>query len=602
MTIPRSTRTTRFIVSLVLFLLVFSTPQALVSGAQAQKPAPSPHTAESFIGHGIALMNSADRVTLGWLKGQTGGNVSTAAFEKVIQSNFAPVDARKVLLDVGWQNFTVGNVPDQQWVANWLSASDNYGLQNLFFLGQLSTVGYGSPWILSLITADPAARTYFANGTAADYVSVDNPDVAKALEVDLYSLYTYYGSYPSWVGLATGYPQGDPYYPNGTGTNSTNGVTTTLPLLGYSNESLLAFADSQFFNLDANQTGFFGNGTNPGDLLQASFKHVQPSILLNSGGWMTSSAYPVMGDPNTGKRVAMRISLPQTHGPFTVSWYGDAVGNPSNMSVSLVRDEAGTYTLANALQTVVMSSANVSSTPGWQQAIGFSGNLTAGSYWVVFSSPLSNGQNYLEVFLRNYKVGNEIAYAQSGTDKELSYTILWVRDTAGSDIVVYPFQDSYIPPPQQSFVATNDFQFNQVFLFLSDRHFDSLNGTLVVTDVTTGGVVAGGVLSQALTHGLQNWTPVQLNQTVNAVSGHNYTLSVTEPNGGYSWSVVLRGQSVSPARAGFQGQGTFWLFRLGLVSWSQPHFDYDVITSNGADSVRAGYENAIRLTPNTTSI
>jgi len=582
----------------MLFLLVVSSPQALLTQAQAQQQqASSPHSAESFIDHGIALMNSADRVTLDWLKKQTGGNESTLAFEKVIQSNLAPIDARKVLLDIGWQNFTAGNQPNQQWVANWLDASDSYGIQNLFFLGQLSAVGYGSPWILGLITADPAARTYFANGTAAEFVSVDNPDVAKALEVDLYSLYTYYGSYPSWVGLGTGYPQGDPYYPTGTGTTSNNAAT--LPLLGYSNSTLLAFANSQFLALDSNQSGFYGNGTSPGDLLQASFKHVQPSILLNSGNWMTSSGYPVEGDPNKGERVAMRVTMPKVNGSFTVSWYGNAVGSPGNLSVSVTRDEAGTYTLAHALQTAVIPATNVSAVAGWQPPIEFTGNLAAGSYWVVFSSASSGGRDYYNVFLRDYKIGNEIAYAQNGTDKELSYTVLWVRNAAGNDIIVYPFQNSYIPPPMQSFVAASDFQFNQVFLFLSDRHFDPINGTLAVTDVSSGSVVATGILSQALTHGLQNWTPVQLDQTVNAVSGHNYTLSISEPAGGYSWSVVLRGLTVSPAGAGFQGQENFWLFRLGLVSWSQSNFNYDVITSNGADSVRAGYEDAIRLAPTT---
>jgi hypothetical protein len=587
-------------VAFVLTLLVLSSPQALVAGAQvsqqSQQQTSSSRGAGVFIDHGIALMNSADRVTLDWLIKQTGSNVSTAAFEKVIQSNFAPVDARKVLLDIGWQNFTVGHVPHQTWVDDWLTASDAYGIRNLVFLGQLSTTGYGSPWILSLIGADPAARTYFANGTAAEYVSVDNPDVAKALEVDLYQLYTYYGNHPSWVGLGTGYPQGDPYYPTGTAATSSN-TPTTLPLLGYSNASLLAFANSQFFALDTNQSGFGGNGASPGDLLQSSFKHVEPSILLNSGNWMTSSGYPVKGDSSTGQRVAMRISLPQTQGPITASWYGSAVGSPGNLSVSLARDVGGTYSLASALETVVLPAANVSAIVGWQPQIQFLGNLTAGSYWVIFSSPSSAGPNYFNVFLRNYKIGNEVAYALTGSGKELGYSVLWVRDALGNDIVIYPFEDSYIPPPQQAFVATSAFQFNQVFLFLSDRHFDPTNGTLAVTDVTAGRVVAQGVLSQAVTHGLQNWTPIQLNQTVSAVSGHNYTLSVTEPAGGYSWGVVLRGLTVSPAKAGFEGQRTFWLFRLGLISWSQSHFDYDVITSNGADSVRAGYEDAIRLTP-----
>src|SRR5690348_6659326 len=95
------------LLGLVLFLLVVSSsPQALVSGAevlqqqqqqQQQTQSTPPRTAKSFIDHGISLLNLADRVSLDWLQKQTGGDMTTGAFESVIQSKLAPVDTRKVL-------------------------------------------------------------------------------------------------------------------------------------------------------------------------------------------------------------------------------------------------------------------------------------------------------------------------------------------------------------------------------------------------------------------------------------------------------------------------------------------------------------------------
>ncbi|MDA4122809.1 MAG: hypothetical protein OK456_06485 [Thaumarchaeota archaeon] len=569
----------------LIALLAFS-PQALAASGQASPPTASRTSDSAFVDHGIELMDSQDRITLSWLSAQTNGVLTVQAFEKVIQSSLLTLGVRKVLLDIGWQNYTVGGVQEQPWVSDWLAACDALGVQNLLYLGQLTQEGYGSTWAKSLIAADPSTQTYFSNGTAAPFVSVDNPDVAKAIEVDLQTLYSYYGSHPSWVGLGTGYPQGDPYFP----------ANSTMPIMGYSNATLQAFANSPFFARDTNQSGFYGNGT--GDLLASSFEQAEPSQLTTSGVWMTSSGEPVYGNQSTGNRVAMKFFLPKNESEMQLSWYGDQVGQAGSLVAQLVPDHNGTLVVGDAMATATEEASNITATAGWQAGVLFTGNFTSENYWVVFSSPSSDSENYVTVYMRDYQVGNYVSYFQQGVDKEIGYAVLWVRDGQGAGLEIYPYQNEYIPSGAQTFVASQSFSFNTVFLFLSDRDYNPINGTLIITDITDGGTVeATGVLSQAATHGLQNWTPVQLDKVVNTVPGDNYSISITEPQSGYSWSVVVRGVTTDPASAGFQGQSSYWLFRLDLMDWGAAHFSYSVITSNGADAVRSGHPDAIQFLP-----
>lgn len=72
---------------------------------------------------------------------------------------------------------------------------------------------------------------------------------------------------------------------------------------------------------------------------------------------------------------------------------------------------------------------------------------------------------------------------------------------------------------------------------------------------------------------------------------------MTEPNGGYSWRVVLRGETTDPSSAGFQGQSAYWDFQLANLNWVQGHLDFIDMTTNGADAVTSGYMDAVRFIP-----
>jgi len=169
---------------------------------------------------------------------------------------------------------------------------------------------------------------------------------------------------------------------------------------------------------------------------------------------------------------------------------------------------------------------------GWQTPIEFSGSFSPGYYWITFTSPAGNSQNYYNIYSRNYQVDNSEAMTSpdiSGPWQTLGASILWIRQLNGSSLQIYPYENAIIPGTTQSFTAQSSFQFNTVFLFLSDRHYSTVNGTLQIADMTEGGkIVASGTLSQAADRGLQNWIPITLNTIVNATAGDTYL--ITLPN------------------------------------------------------------------------
>ncbi len=370
-----------------LFILLFaSLPQILLGTNNLFSSSSSllgSSLSNQYLDRAIALQSSQDRVTLDLLNSLTGGQQSVAAYEAAISNYFLPMNIRQVLLDFGWQNYTVGNIPDEQWVSNWLSACDLLGVRNLFYLDQFTTSGIGSPWIMNFIQSNPTAQTYYSNGQPADYISFDNPAVAKAVESDLTVLYSYYGNHTSWVGLGTGSTQDNPYYAG-------NGA---LPSLGYSNSSIQQFVNSVYFQRDLNQTGFLPSGGL--DPLWASFRNIGNTIPLSSGNYANPSLFEVYGNVTFAHMLAMRFYIPQSEQSIDLSWYGNIVGSPSNLETMIFADHSGSFNPKQApLATQNESSSTISSTAGWQGPIQYSAVFSPGYYWVVFETSSSNSQNY----------------------------------------------------------------------------------------------------------------------------------------------------------------------------------------------------------------
>ena len=567
---------------LTILLLILDSSFLVSSSASGATPPPA---LGAYADHAFSLLSSESRVALGALQKATSNDTSVASLEGLIQAELLQYGVRQVLLDIGWQNYTVGHIPYEQWVDNWLTASDVLGVQNLLYVSPLTSGAIGSPWVMSAIKTDPSIQTYYPNDTAANYISPDNSDVARLLESDLATIYSYYESHTSLAGLSTGASDEDPYY----------GSNSTVPILGYSNSSLASFTNSVYFSRDTNGSGIDLNGSM--DLLWETFKNIESSPVLSYGIWQISETNPVYGNGSDDHVLAMRFYLASQQNEILTRWYGDEMGSPGDLLGSLYRDQNGSFTAADPMATQTFVPSSTSATTGWQAPMSFPGNFSSGYYWIEFSSPSSNDTNNYGIYARAYQVGNATSLYILPTGYEIrGSSILWIEDSTGTALTIYPYQQVITAVSNlQTFTAAQTFDFNTIFLFLKSRPYDPANGTLTVVDMTTGETLASGVLSQDLTYGVQGWTPITLNNTVVTLAGHQYGIQLTEPN--LSWVYALGDLSVNPPSDGFQGQSQSWLFQLADVNFSQEHLDHGMITSNGMDGVRSGYEDALRLLP-----
>lgn len=537
--------------------------------------------------YGISELSPSNAINQSVLFSATRGDLSVSALEGFIEQKLLPFDIRLVLLDIGWQNYKVGEVPYEQWVSNWLTACDSLGVGNVLFVPQLTTLGVNSTWVNSLLAIDPSVRTFDALGRPINYFSFDNPDVTTYLENDLSLLLSYYGNHTSWIGLSAGVPYSNPYYQ----------YSSEVPVMGYSNFSIQSFINSVYYFRDVNASGFLQNGLP--DPLWSTYVNTSQTIQLSSGVWMESVPYRVSGNGSMGTTVRVRFYLPENVSEVSFSWYGYRVGHPGPLLLQPFSDANGVPGKNLTPVPIEDPAQDVGTTPGWQTSPALNVSLASGWYWLFMSDPIANDSNYYYVYQRAYQVTNaEQVQLLGNSVQNITSPILEVLQN-GKPVQVYPYQqDVPNPQPTQNFIATRSFSFNAVFLFLSDRAYNPINATVEVIDQSSGTIVGEGILSQALLRGVQNWSPVFLNTTVNAIQGHTYEISVVEPPQSQdSWATVLRGVFTNPASSGFQNQSSYLLFRLELLGFSGGLLTSDRISSNGRDAVRNGLLDAVRIIP-----
>jgi hypothetical protein len=548
--------------------------------------AQSLNNSSGYKDYSFSLLEIKSRITYSKLYDQTKGLMNVESFENFIQSNILTYNIRRVLLDIGWQDYPFGKVEYQKWVDDWMTACDMLGLQVVIFAGQLTTKGVNSTWVRSVIANESLARTYYSNGTSAQYIAYDNPDVKNFFILDLKRLYSFYGSHLSWVGIGTGSDSRDPYFSN-----------FSLPTMGYSNESLINYVNSFFYSREVNSTGYLRGGII--DPLWSEFKNMSHPIVLSSGVWMTSSPVKVSGKNYGSNYVDMLFNISTTLSSMSVLWYGSITGKPGPLRVEIFQDSNGVIHKGNIVANFSIGQELFSSSTGWQEFTLVGLSLKNGSYWMRFSSS-GDTENYYTIYVRDYPLIYQYAFIHSYSDNSTikGSSVLWIKDISGKTLYLAPYQQVVVSPqPIQNFFASKSFEFNTVFLFLSDRVYDDTNGTLYIIDRTSNKVVADGILSQKETHGLQNWTPVLLNTTVHALKGHLYSIEVADPGSTYSWRVVLRGEYTDPQILGFQGQSSYLLFMLANIKLVSKFFDFTGVRSNGMDAVSSSYMDAVRFLP-----
>ncbi|MDG6994398.1 MAG: hypothetical protein JRN52_00630 [Nitrososphaerota archaeon] len=566
-------------IAAVVLLFVLLTSQQFVS--TTTDASQNEYGSQTYINYGLAVLNNQNVVSLAWLNSMTGGVQSVQAYEHVILASLLPLNIRMVLLNIGWQNYSVGAIPYEQWVANWLTASDNYGIENVFFLSQFTQEGIGSRWIMSLIQSDPYTRTAYPNGTLAKYVSYDNPDVASAVDTDLSIMYSYYGTHPSWVGIGTGTVP-DPY----------NFTSSSLPTMGYSNSTLRLFSNSAFLQ------GSDGNNLNgTPNLIWNEFRNVTDSVSLASGMWGTSRVFNVYSNYT----LAMRFLLQSNEPSISIQWYGDASGNAGNLETTIYKYNGSIPNSTSPIYIQVDNSNLFSSNQGWQTPLQYDANFTPGYYWIVFSCQSCNQTNGYDIYVRNQNIAGEEAQAYNkqyygGSWAGVGSSILWIRGEGGSDLSIYQYENAFLGVSSQTFYASTTFSFNTVFLYLNLQSPGSSIGTLNVIDQTTGKIMASAILNQSSVRGMHGWVPFQLNRVLTAIKGNEYLIDISETGSSHLWSSSLWGLDSNP---GFENQTRFLLFQLALLNVGQSNLDYTSI-SQTSNSISSEHLDAIGFTPSAT--
>ena len=563
----------------LLLLLIFSQQSGTVASSNIQSSSAS----TSYADHGFALLNKQDIVSITWLNSMTAGIQSVQAYEQLIATKLIPSNIRMVLLDIGWQNYTVGKIQYEQWVANWLTASDIEGIQNVFFLSQLTQEGVGSNWIMSLIHSDPYTQTAYSNGTMANYVSYDNPDVATAVDSDLSILYSFYGVHQSWVGIGTG-----------TVPDSYNFTAAKLPIMGYSNSTLRLFSASSFFNGESGNNNLMTkSGPN---LISNEFLNITDLISLTSGNLGSSAPFDVYSNYT----LAMRFPLKSNEQSISVQWYGREAGDAGPLTTAIYKYDGGdpNSTVPVSLQADYPNQFTAS--VGWQTPLQYSSDFSSGYYWIVFSCQSCNQSNGYDIYVNSNYVSGQDAQAFSrqyygGAWQSIGSSILWIKESTGSNLAIYPYKNGFTGGvSMQSFVAPTPFSFNTVFLYLNQQPKNPAIGTLKIIDQITKQTLASANLSQSEIKGMQGWVPFQLNQIVNTTKGIEYSIEISETDSSRVWSNSFWGVNSNP---GFQNQTRYLLFRLSMMNIGESNLDYTSIGQTTSDSIVAGHLDAVGFTP-----
>ena len=167
---------------------------------------------------------------------------------------FIPFNQRFVGLFIGWKehaNTWTTDIPYYEWVDDWLSACDEYGIGNIFYFGQWGTSSSAPSWWDDVLRAYPNLQAYDKNGLPVELgktnpISIDYPQVIEQYKEDLKQLWEYYGHHSSWIGWGS-FPGNFAHFTR---------TDQVLGDIGFSNYSIAKFADSLYYSRDVNETGF----------------------------------------------------------------------------------------------------------------------------------------------------------------------------------------------------------------------------------------------------------------------------------------------------------------------------------------------------------
>ncbi len=565
--------------------------------------------------YGVGLTGAPVVLDESTLASMGGGTV--AQDENVIQEYFVPSAISFVFLDIGWDNDANTSTTQvaggyEPWVSNWLYASNQFGIDNIFFTKQWGYF-FGSPsWDQDLLNEYPSTATVNASGvyvpmngcsgcvTSSGWTDA-SPLVYRAYEADLKQLYAWYGNYTNWIGFGEGSTGDRNNYAQTGGT-----IKTSRP---FDNFTMQVYADSVFFQRNMNTaTGkYLSDGTT--SKIWSMFLSDEPDIVASSGPQEYSETYDIY---SSSASPAMPFYVPfgdsQASG-FKLLAYLQTSGTPSGaLTATLYPDDmiarynASYYpspVLKQPLQTVTVS--GVGSSASWVTAT-FSTPLVGGDYyWVKFSSSTTSGNPYVVTTNENAQCGCWIK-SLSGQN----VTIDTILNNNGNNWVALPNNIVY-------FEVTQTSKANEVAFDTSDRGYDP-NDIVISIEYPNGTVLTTATISQAVSETYSfpinsyGAFPFQFAKTVTLVPGIKYQMVFSALPGGDSWggsgatgiTQDFFADYANPASAGYLGQGYFPIFQIGYqtinfaASALATYSSTDLFASPGYQGTT---QDAVRFTP-----
>ncbi len=528
---------------------------------------------------------------------------------ELIREYLQPAAVHLVFIDIGWDNaanttssLVAGGY--EQWLANWLSASQTFGIDNIFFTKQWGYFFSSPSWDQTFLAANPSAGTVGASGASVPLTNcagcltssgwtVASPAVYRQFEQDLKQLYTWYGHYTSWIGFGEG-ATGDR---NNYGSSGTS-VKTSRP---FDNSTISVFANSVFFQKNINMTTGEYLGTNDVSEIWNEFLASQPYISLNIGEPLVSS---IQNSVYAGKTFSEEFYVPfgQTVDGFVLRAYLAGTTGASAPLIATVYPtdmQSGSPLVVQPLASMQVSGLN--SSGGWTGMKFANAELVPGDdYWVSFSSSVGAGQPYT-ITSDNANLGNGI-YGSA----------VIVQTLMGANVVVDPLYSTApnwraTPSTPVDVKVTSPTTINTVEFFVSDRAYDPNNVTVTVQDGAT--VLATGSMSMQQWKGESSleYIPYQLDRTITLQPGVQYTidfsgLPVSDKYTGVSGGAVTQdfiADQVSPTWAGYLGQSQFPVFELGLMNVESQSLTPTMELTDlfGSPGYQGDFQTAMRFSP-----
>ncbi|MEM2930473.1 MAG: hypothetical protein QW797_06405 [Thermoproteota archaeon] len=517
----------------------------------------------------VSFSNGISYIDYDMLSLAVGGepNLNLENFTRLVENYFIPANIRLIGLSIGWEehaNTSFSNIPFYIWVDEFLTVTDEYGIDVFFVFNPWKKTGCNYSWWVDFSADKPELQALLKNFQSDTNEPVlliaDSPLIQEQLKEDLKQLYSYYGWHTSWKGIAFKGPDG--ITPFVLFDDLSRKIITN-------NYTLNNFLNSIFYSREAIASGTHTDGTSC--KLWQQFRENKELLEFSSG--YAQRSYPQ--DLSGNRMIAMVFKASKSINGFKVSWYGRRVNASRGLTLELYNMDANYLSInASPAETVKIPTEQIRTQIGWQAFAEFESRLNEGEiYSIVFRIDDGEGSDKYEVYYRNWRVDDSIFLVSSSSGRQLNWqfkgsAIIWIKDTYDADYMIYPFQDRGIirndkSDVRQIFQSPRKIRFNTIFLSVSDRPYDENIATVKVVRNSDGEVIAKGSINPSYTKGMYWWLPIPLESEAVLEERENYTLIVERMSVGEGWQIHYI--VTDPAAAGPQGNSKMLLFKLAYI-------------------------------------